>query len=56
MPEQGDIVRGDERFAQVLGEAVYLESEVRFSDSPWPGDGTQWCGDAFGDPHSVPIA
>lgn len=32
MPEQGDIVRirGDERFAQVLGEAMYLETEVRF--------------------------
>ncbi len=32
MPEQGDIVRirGDERFAQVLGEAMYLKTEVRF--------------------------
>jgi len=32
MPKQGDIarIRGDERFAQVLGKAVYLETEVRF--------------------------
>jgi hypothetical protein len=32
MPKQGDIVRirGDERFAQVLGKAVSLETEVRF--------------------------
>jgi hypothetical protein len=36
MPEHGDIVRirGDQRLAQVLGKAVYLETEVwllRFS-------------------------
>jgi len=38
MPEQRwhRRFRGDERFAQVLGKAVYLETEVGFSDSPWP--------------------
>ena len=50
MPEQGDIVRirGDERFAQVLGEAMYLETEVRFLRFTMAGrgdsSGTQWCG------------
>ncbi len=32
MPEQSDIVRvrGDKRFPQVLGKAMYLETEVHF--------------------------
>ena len=59
MPEQGDIVRirGDERFAQVLGEAMYLETEVRFLRFTMAGRGdsrgTQWFGDAFAFPYSL---
>jgi len=50
MPDQSDIVRvrGDERFAQVLGKAMYLETEVRFLRFTMAGrgdsSGTQWCG------------